>query len=293
MAATSRKRARDVPEPTAATTDKPKVFNDAVLGHVELHPCCVAVVDTAEFPAPARFEAARTDGMRVSGRGHTRFAHSLGVSFLAGKLVEKLSHQVSPPLHITEREILMREISGSMSRSRTWPPVAYLREVRKDAAAFFEMAPRAHWAALFAKVVQEQKVAAVFGRYELTSDDVHFVRSSFSDKSDALAIGSGGACPANIFCLRSSRTIGMGLTWTSSTTSGGTPSTSTSPCPSIRSVDHVRARFRTHRGVYTVAYPEKEVWNVYELFRTDSTYTSEPINIACRALLKVGCATCC
>ena len=31
-------------------------------------------------------------------------------------------------------------------------------------------------AALFAKVVQEQKVAAVFGRYELTEDDVHFVQ---------------------------------------------------------------------------------------------------------------------
>ena len=41
-------------------------------------------------------------------------------------------------------------------------------------------------AALFAKVVQEQKVAAVFGRYELTEDDVHFVQELiFGDRSDA------------------------------------------------------------------------------------------------------------
>ena len=68
----------------------------------------------------------------------------------------------------------------------------------------------------------------MFGRYELTEDDVHFVQELiFGDRSDApiFEIGNGGACPPqNTSCLRSSRIIEMELMWTSSTTFGGTPS---------------------------------------------------------------------
>ena len=110
MAATSRKRART--EPTPQPADKPKVFNDAVLGHVELHPCCVAVVDTQEFQRLRGLKQLGPTEYVYPAAGHTRFAHSLGVSFLAGKLVEKLQRQSSPPLHISEREVLCVKLAG-------------------------------------------------------------------------------------------------------------------------------------------------------------------------------------
>ena len=185
MAATSRKRARTEPPPPPQ--DKPKVFNDAVLGHVELHPCCVAVVDTPEFQRLRGLKQLGPTEYVYPAAGHTRFAHSLGVSFLAGKLVEKLQRQSSPPLHISEREVLCVKLAG-LCHDLGHGPLSHTFE------KFVRMRrPSLKWrhehasAALFAKIVVEQKLLeGVFGRYELTEDDVHFVQELiFGDRSDA------------------------------------------------------------------------------------------------------------
>ena len=269
MAATSRKRART--EPTPPPQDKPKVFNDAVLGHVELHPCCVAVVDTPEFQRLRGLKQLGPTEYVYPAAGHTRFAHSLGVSFLAGKLVEKLQRQSSPPLHISEREVLCVKLAG-LCHDLGHGPLSHTFE------KFVRMRrPHLKWrhehasAALFAKVVQEQKVAAVFGRYELTEDDVHFVQELiFGDVKDAPSDWQWRGLPPSkhfLFEIVSNHRNGIDVDKFDYFRRDAFHLNIPVSFDSDRLIMCARA-IPDDRGIYTVAYPEKEVWNVYELFRT-------------------------
>ena len=55
-----------------------KIFNDPIHGHMELHPLCVAIIDTPEFQ---RLRYIKQDGIAnyvFPGATHTRFEHCIG-----------------------------------------------------------------------------------------------------------------------------------------------------------------------------------------------------------------------
>ena len=101
----------DAARSAARRLPRPKVFNDPVLGHVEIHPCCVAVMDTVEFQRLRSLAQLGPTESVFPGATHRRFAHSIGVSYLGGRFVERLASK-QPELRITAADILCVKLAG-------------------------------------------------------------------------------------------------------------------------------------------------------------------------------------
>lgn len=91
--------------------DTMKVINDPIHGHIEFHPLLIRIIDTPQFQR-LRYIKQLGGGYYVfPGASHNRFEHSLGVGYLAGRLVRELSEK-QPELQISERDILCVQIAG-------------------------------------------------------------------------------------------------------------------------------------------------------------------------------------
>lgn len=88
-----------------------KVINDPVHGHITLPSHCIEAVDTPQFQRLRDLKQLGTSYFVFPGASHNRFEHCLGVSHLAGKLVNRIAHN-QPELNITEEEIKIVELAG-------------------------------------------------------------------------------------------------------------------------------------------------------------------------------------
>lgn len=88
-----------------------KVFNDSVHGHIELHPLLIKIIDTPEFQRLRFIKQLGMCHFVYPGAVHSRFEHSLGVSYLAGQLTRSLQSK-QKELNITDEDILCVEIAG-------------------------------------------------------------------------------------------------------------------------------------------------------------------------------------
>ncbi|XP_061082936.1 deoxynucleoside triphosphate triphosphohydrolase SAMHD1-like [Conger conger] len=87
------------------------VFNDPIHGYIELHPLLVSIIDTPQFQRLRHLKQLGATDFVFPGACHTRFEHSIGVCYLAGKLMKALK-QRQPELNITENDILCVQIAG-------------------------------------------------------------------------------------------------------------------------------------------------------------------------------------
>lgn len=92
-------------------TDSKKVFNDPIHGHVELHPLLVKIIDTPQFQRLRNIKQLGGTYFVFPGASHNRFEHSIGVGYLAGRLVQALNER-QPELLISRRDILCVQIAG-------------------------------------------------------------------------------------------------------------------------------------------------------------------------------------
>ncbi|XP_063153319.1 deoxynucleoside triphosphate triphosphohydrolase SAMHD1 [Candoia aspera] len=92
-------------------TDITKVFNDPIHGHIEMHPLLVRIIDTPQFQRLRYIKQLGGTYYIFPGASHNRFEHSLGVSHLAGRLVQALQER-QPELCIDQRDILCVQIAG-------------------------------------------------------------------------------------------------------------------------------------------------------------------------------------
>ncbi|XP_042571951.1 deoxynucleoside triphosphate triphosphohydrolase SAMHD1-like [Cyprinus carpio] len=88
-----------------------KVFNDPVHGHMELHPLLVKIIDTPQFQRLRHLKQLGTKYLIYPGATHSRFAHSIGVAYLAEWFVETLRAN-QPELNITKQDSLCVQIAA-------------------------------------------------------------------------------------------------------------------------------------------------------------------------------------
>ncbi|KAM4610286.1 deoxynucleoside triphosphate triphosphohydrolase SAMHD1-like [Polymixia lowei] len=90
---------------------EPKVFNDPIHGHLEIHPLLIKIIDTPQFQRLRNLKQLGGVYFVFPGASHNRFEHSIGVGYLAGKLVQALDER-QPELLISPRDILCVQIAG-------------------------------------------------------------------------------------------------------------------------------------------------------------------------------------
>ncbi|CAO3678225.1 unnamed protein product [Rhizopus stolonifer] len=88
-----------------------KIINDPIHGHIMLDDYIVEFIDTAQFQRLRELKQLGVLYYVFPGGSHNRFEHSIGVSHLAGTLVERFSKE-QPELQISGDEIKCVKIAG-------------------------------------------------------------------------------------------------------------------------------------------------------------------------------------
>ena len=90
---------------------KEKLIFDPIHGYMDFNPLCLQIIDTSEFQRLRNIKQLGTCYLVFPGASHNRFEHSLGVAFLARKMMLNLQYR-QPELNITDRLINLVEIAG-------------------------------------------------------------------------------------------------------------------------------------------------------------------------------------
>ena len=88
-----------------------KIIYDVIHGYIKISPLCLKIIDTPEFQRLRNLKQLGLTYLIFPSANHTRFEHSLGVSFLAGEMLKHLNYK-QPELEITDREIELIKVAG-------------------------------------------------------------------------------------------------------------------------------------------------------------------------------------
>lgn len=96
---------------TTNKNKKMKTIYDPIHGFVEITPLMQSFIDTPEFQRLRDLKQLGAVTYVFPSANHTRFEHSIGVSYLAGLLMKQLQEQ-QPELEITDRDIELTRTAG-------------------------------------------------------------------------------------------------------------------------------------------------------------------------------------
>ena len=88
-----------------------KLIYDPIHGYITFNSLELNIIDSSIFKRLQNIKQLGTCHYVFPGANHTRFSHSLGTCYLAGKLLESI-HQRQPDIGITAREIQLVKIAG-------------------------------------------------------------------------------------------------------------------------------------------------------------------------------------
>jgi deoxynucleoside triphosphate triphosphohydrolase SAMHD1 len=89
---------------------KTRVY-DPIHGFIEITPLMNQIINTEEFQRLRDLKQLGVTTFVFPSANHTRFEHSIGVSHLAGKMIESIRKN-NPELEVTERQIELTRIAG-------------------------------------------------------------------------------------------------------------------------------------------------------------------------------------
>lgn len=249
-----------------------KIFCDPVHGHISLHPVSVAIIDTPQFQRLREIKQLALLQYIYPGATHTRFEHSLGTAYLAQLFISKLKEQ-QPELQITDKQVLCLEVAG-LCHDLGHGPFSHLWETIYEAGAEARGVTTC-WkhektsCDMLTHLLHENNLMDVFKKWEenfamgLTKDDIKVVQQ--------LILGEEGPNGATHFMFQIINNGDSGLDvdkW----------DYYLRDCHSVglsSSFDFRRlvnsARVIRHKGVLNICFRDKEIHNVYEMFRTRST----------------------
>lgn len=90
---------------------KRKTIIDTMYQQMEFKPICVALIDTPFFQRLRRLKQLGTTDYVFPSATHTRFQHSLGVSWRGAEVVENLM-KVQRDLGLTEKDVICVSLAG-------------------------------------------------------------------------------------------------------------------------------------------------------------------------------------
>ncbi|KAL4234945.1 SAM domain and HD [Mactra antiquata] len=152
-----------------------KVFNDPIHGHIAIHNVCVKIIDTPQFQRLRFLKQLGTCYFVYPGATHNRFEHSLGVCYLAGKLVRAIRRR-QPELNITDTDVLCVEIAG-LCHDLGHGPFSHLF----DGKFIPKVSPGIKWKhedasrKMFHYMLEENNLKEEFEKAGLTDKDIVFI----------------------------------------------------------------------------------------------------------------------
>eukprot|EP00944_MAST-04C_sp_MAST-4C-sp1_P008958 g8958.t1 len=254
---------------------KEKVFNDPIHGHVTLHPLCCSIVDTPQFQRLRDLLQVGPSYFVFPGASHRRFAHCIGVSYLAGVFLSHLKSNHNGNIAITEADELCIKIAGLCHDlghgpfSHTYDG-RFVKALRTEEG--FDWAHEHASAALLDFMLQSNEgLLEKFKKFGLGEEDVHFIKELiFGSPKDAPRdwVWKGrGKGKEYLYEIVANHRNGIDVDkfdyFARDCLHLGIP-TSFDPHRLMRF-----ARVMTSTdGTTQIGYHEKEAWNIYELFHT-------------------------
>ncbi|XP_066526366.1 deoxynucleoside triphosphate triphosphohydrolase SAMHD1 [Hoplias malabaricus] len=170
-------------------SDEPmKVFNDPIHGHIDLHPLMVRIIDTPQFQRLRHIKQLGGTYLVFPGASHNRFEHSIGVGYLAGRLVRALNER-QPGLLIESRDVLCVQIAG-LCHDLGHGPFSHMF----DGMFIPKVRPGLKWkheqasVQMFDHLVKENDLEPVMQRYGLVlPDDLIFIKEQIAGPLDDIA----------------------------------------------------------------------------------------------------------
>eukprot|EP00928_Gymnodinium_smaydae_P011198 TRINITY_DN14160_c0_g1_i2.p1 TRINITY_DN14160_c0_g1~~TRINITY_DN14160_c0_g1_i2.p1 ORF type:complete len:470 (-),score=70.03 TRINITY_DN14160_c0_g1_i2:187-1596(-) len=247
-----------------------KVFNDPVHGHIELHPLCVKVIDTPQFQRLRELGQLGGVAFVFACASHHRFEHSIGTSYLAGCFVEHL-RESHAELHITEADVLCVKLAG-LAHDMGHGPFSHLFEhvVHEIDPSTRDWSHEDASVEMFDRAIIQNDLLPEFAHYGLYEDDIHFVKELIMGGQDEAPTGwqwRGRPGKEFLFEIVANKRNGIDV---------DKFDYFARDCYQLgiqKSFD-ARRLMKFAKVVQVpgdsaqIAYHEKEVWNIYELFHT-------------------------
>jgi deoxynucleoside triphosphate triphosphohydrolase SAMHD1 len=155
---------------------KPKIIYDPVHGHIDIDSISIKIIDTPEFQRLRYIKQLGNVSYVYPSASHSRFEHSLGVYYLAGKLINTLKNN-QPELNITNQDIINVKIAG-LCHDLGHGPFSHLFDnyVSKNCGKYSEHEKRSEF--ILEYIIDKYKIG-------LTTENVNLIKKMINpDKND-------------------------------------------------------------------------------------------------------------